>query len=97
MSEMLQSVRFAEIAVGDTFVKPDRSMYGLPLVYGTDKDGYTTLRVDVGKRFEVVAIGDGWMTARDEDGNEITQRSIPAHATALKVVERPAQYERVAS
>ncbi|AIY32582.1 hypothetical protein PBI_LUCKY2013_218 [Mycobacterium phage Lucky2013] len=92
MTEMLRSVQLHEFRPGDHFVKPSRDLYGFPVVYGTDRDGYASLRVDAGTRFEVVAVGDDWVTARHPNGDVITQENIPQNAAALKVVERPEHY-----
>ncbi|AGT20620.1 hypothetical protein PBI_SARFIRE_89 [Mycobacterium phage SarFire] len=89
MREALQNHSIDKVMAGDHMVVPfSTDMYGLPAVYGEDKQGFVTLRVDAGTRYEVVSNDGETLTARDVTSGRVVSQRIPAYASVLKVVQR---------
>ncbi|QBI97059.1 hypothetical protein SEA_FRANCIS47_88 [Mycobacterium phage Francis47] len=89
MNERLQRHVVASLVPGDHMVVPHRAdPYGLPVVYGEDKQGFASLRVDAGTRYEITGNDGETLTARDVTTGRIVSQRIPDHASVLKVVTR---------
>lgn len=88
LTEVLRLVPSDDLAVGDEIVQP-----GLLQVYGTDKDGYATLRADAGSRYRILS-HDGVTTTAESlscDGipvePQIISQPTPQNAQVLKVIK----------